>query len=250
MTLNEEISSHFYSWGLQRTVVKKVCSIAFFLAFSFFGCYQMSPFPLRTSASVRRKGSPSSSWRWWQRCYHWPVNTFISVELLTGWVWQVGASWTSVEPVWKPVLNYQNLATWFPYIAIWWINSKVPEGLMITSENSSAARESSRVIILKSRLNSTGHSASTSKVCDIFDRQTHVPNDWWQLMCSNVLQPWAHLNSMMVPVCNITLRPHLKGNKNLVYFSATKVPLKENANRTRAIFGTSFKIFGKFLDIL
>ena len=53
--------------------------------------------------------------------------------------------------------------------------------------NSSATRESSREIILKSRLNSTGHSACTSEVRDIFDRQTFVPNDWWQLMCSNVL---------------------------------------------------------------
>ena len=60
---------------------------------------------------------------------------------------------------------------------------------MITSENSSVARESSRVIILKSRLNSTGHSACTSEAHDIFDRQTHVPNDWWQLMCPRVLQP-------------------------------------------------------------
>ena len=37
LTLKEENSSRFYSWGLQRTVVKKKnCSIAFFLAFSFF----------------------------------------------------------------------------------------------------------------------------------------------------------------------------------------------------------------------
>ena len=48
------------------------------------------------------------------------------------------------------------------------------KGSMITSENSSATRESSRVIILKSRLYSTGHSACTSEVRDIFDRQTHV----------------------------------------------------------------------------
>ena len=91
------------------------------------------------------------------------------------------------------------------YIAIWWINSKVPEGSMITSENNSVARESSRVIILKSRLNSTGHSACTSEVRDIFDRKTHVPNDWWQLMCSRVLQPWDHRNSTTAPVCNITV---------------------------------------------
>ena len=94
------------------------------------------------------------------------------------------------------------------YIEIWWINSKVPEGSMITSENNSVARESSCVIILKSRLNSTGHSAFTSEVRDIFDRQTHVPNDWWQLMCSHVLQPWDRRNSTTAPVrkisqCNI-----------------------------------------------
>ena len=123
-----------------------------------------------------------------------------------GMTW-VGASWTSVEPVWKPVLNCQNLATWFPCIAIWWINSKVPESSMITSENSSPTRESPRTIILKSHLNSTGHSAHTSEVRDIFDRQTHVPHDWWQLMCSNVLQPWARRNSMTAPVRNIILSP-------------------------------------------
>ena len=71
--------------------------------------------------------------------------------------------------------------------------------------NSSAARESSHVIILKSRLNSTGHSACTSEVRDMFDRQTYVPNDWWQLMCSNVLQPWDRRNSMTAPVPNITI---------------------------------------------
>ena len=76
--------------------------------------------------------------------------------------------------------------------------------LVITSENNSVARESSRVIILKSRLNSAGHSACTSKVRDVFDRQTHVPNDRWQLMCSRVLQPWDRRNSMTAPVRNIT----------------------------------------------
>ena len=75
---------------------------------------------------------------------------------------------------------------------------------MITSENNSVARVSSRVIILKSRSNSTGHSACTSEVSDIFDRQTHVPNNWWQLMCSCVLQPWGCCNSTTAPICNIT----------------------------------------------
>ena len=78
------------------------------------------------------------------------------------------------------------------------------KGSMITSVNNSVARESLRVIILKSHLNSTGHSACTSEVRDIFDRQTHVPNDWWQLMCSCILQPWDCCNSMAAPVCNIT----------------------------------------------
>ena len=76
---------------------------------------------------------------------------------------------------------------------------------MITSENSSVARESSRVIILKSVLDSTGHSACTSEVRGIFDRQTHVPNDWWQLMCFRVLQPWDRCNSMMALVRNNNL---------------------------------------------
>ena len=55
---------------------------------------------------------------------------------------------------------------------------------MITSENSSAARESSRVITLKSHLNSTGHSARTSETRDIFDHQT--PCTQW-LMTADVL---------------------------------------------------------------
>ena len=87
LTLKEENSCRFYSWGLQRTVTKKVGSIAFFLAFFFFCRYQTSPFCPRTTASVRRKGSPSSSWRWRWHCYRWLVDTFISVNLLTGWVW-------------------------------------------------------------------------------------------------------------------------------------------------------------------
>ena len=128
-------------------------------------------------------------------CWYFHVSRIVD---RLGMTW-VGASWTSVEPVWKPALNCQNLVTWFPYRAIWLINSKVPEGSMITRENSSVARESLRVIILKSLLNSTGHSACTSE-----DRQTHVPNDWWQLMCSHVLQPWDPRNSMTAPVRNIT----------------------------------------------
>ena len=54
---------------------------------------------------------------------------------------------------------------------------------MITSENNCVTRESSRVIKLKSRSNSTAHSACTGEVPDIFDRHSHVLNDQWQLMC-------------------------------------------------------------------
>ena len=201
----EENRSRFYSWGLQWTVVKKVCSIAFFLIFSFFCRFFFCLLSLRALqlAYVERftllflaMTAASLS----LACWYFHISR-IADRLGMTWV---GASWTSVEPAWKPVLNCQNLATWFPYIAIWWINSKVPEG-SITSENSSVARESSCVIILKSRLDSTGHSASTSEVRDIFDRQTHVPNDWWQLMCSHVLQPWDRCNSMTAPVRNITV---------------------------------------------
>ena len=207
----EENCSRFYSWELQRTVVKKrlfnsvLPRLLFFNFFFFFCYYQTSRFPPRTSASVRRKGSPSSSWRWRLLYYLWPVDTFISVKLLTGWVWH-GSGRRG------PLLNLPGNLSWtakisllgFPYIVIWWINSKVPEGSMMTSENSSVARESSRVIILKSRLDSTGHSACTIEVRDIFDRQTHIPNDRWQLMCSRFLHPWDRRNSMTAPVRNIT----------------------------------------------
>ena len=58
----------------------------------------------------------------------------ISVGLLTGWVrmW-VGRRAPLLKPVWKPVLNCRNLVTWFSYIAVWRINSKVTEGSMIPS---------------------------------------------------------------------------------------------------------------------
>ena len=120
--------------------------------------------------------------------------------MLTCWVWH-GSGRHGL------LLNLFGNLSWTPksrylisYITISWINSKVPEGSMITNENNSVARASSRVIILKSRLNSTGHSACASEVRDIFDRQTHVPNDRWQLMCSRVLQPWERRNSMTAPV--------------------------------------------------
>ena len=121
-----------------------------------------------------------------------------------GMTW-VGVSCTSVESCWESCLElpksryliflYSDLMDQFE--GSWRFDDH--------QWNSSAACESSRVIILKLRLNSAGHSACTSEVRDLFDRQAHVPNDWWQLMCSNVLQPWDRRNSMRAPVRNITL---------------------------------------------
>ena len=67
------------------------------------------------------------------------------------------------------------------------------EGSMITSENSSVARESSRVIILKSRLNLTGHSACTSEVRDIF--LSSDPCTQW-LMTADVLARFPTLRPL------------------------------------------------------
>ena len=89
--------------------------------------------------------------------------------------WELVLCWTCLEIC----LELPKSRYLISYKAIWWINSKVPEGSIITSKNNSVARESSRVSILKSRLNSTSHSACTSEVRDIFVRQTHVPNDRW-----------------------------------------------------------------------
>ena len=176
MNFKEENSNRFYSWGLQRTVVLKVCSIAFFL-----------PPPLGDDGGVVIVGSLILSYR--SNC--WQAGYDMGRDVMH-------LCWTCLE-------TCLELVTWFPYIATWWINSKIPEGSMITSENSSVARENSRVIILKSHLNSIGHSACTSEVRDIFDRQTHVPNEWWQLMCSRVLQPWDRRKLMTAPVRNITM---------------------------------------------
>ena len=155
-------------------------SYVFFLYHSFLPC---------TSASVPRKGSPSTFWRWRRRSYRRPIDIYhISRISMTGWVmfWVV---WRAplLKPVKKPVFNCQNLATWFSYITISWNQFEGSRRFDSHQWNSRAIRGSSRVIILKSRFSSIGHSACTSEVRDIFDRQTFVSNDWWRLMCSNVL---------------------------------------------------------------
>ena len=77
-------------------------------------------------------------------------------------------------------------------------------GSTTTNENSSVGREGSRMIILKSRLKSTGHSAGTSEVRNIFDRHTPAPSDRWQLTCPRALQPRDRRNPMTATVHNIT----------------------------------------------
>ena len=118
----------------------------------------------------------------------------ISVGLL----WQAGFYMTCfvwraplLKPVWKPVLNCQNLATWFSFIAIWWNQFEGSWMFDAHQWNSSATRESSRAIILKSRFFSTGHSARTSEVRDIF---------WSSDLCTQ----W--LMTADVCECSLTLR--------------------------------------------
>ena len=178
-----------YSGLLLKSSFNSVLPRLFFLVSLsnvFFLCHSFSPC---TSARVRRKGSPSSSWRWRQRCYRRPVDTYAyQSDCYDRLSYDMGrAACASVETCLKPVLNYQNLATWFSYITIWWKQFGGSRRFDGHQWNSSATHESSRVIILKSRFFSTGHSAWTSEIRDIFDRQTFVPNDWWQLMCSNAL---------------------------------------------------------------
>ena len=178
LNFKEENTSRFYSWGLERVVVLKVCSIEFFL-----------PPLLGDDGDVVVVGLlilsyQSHCWQAWygmgqgvidlcrtclETCLELPkisLLDFLYCDLMD----QFEGSRRLDEHQWK----------------------------------NSVARESSRVIILKSRLNSTGYSACTSEVRDIFDRHTHVPTDWWQLICSRVLQPWGRRNSTTAPVRNIT----------------------------------------------
>ena len=159
----------------------------------FFCCYQTSSFcitlypsfPPSTSARI---GSPPSSWRWRRRCYRRPVDTYhINRVPMTDWgMTSVGAC-ASVETSLKTCLELPKSR----YLIFLYsdLMDKFESSWRVDDHpwNSNATCESSRVIILKSRLNSTGHSPCTSEVRDIFDCQTFVPNVWWQLRCSNVL---------------------------------------------------------------
>ena len=149
-------------------------------------------FPLCTLASVHRKGSPSSSWQWWWRFYCRPVDVYhISRIAMTGWALNDMQRAPLLKPVQKHILNCQYLTTWFSYIAIWWNQFEGSWRFDAHQWNRSATREISHVIILKSRFFSTGHSACTSKVRDIF-WSSDLCTQW--LMTADVLE------------CSLTLR--------------------------------------------
>ena len=172
LKLKEENSSHFYSWGLQLTVVKM---------FVFFVAIKRHPSLRAIQLAYVEKVHP-------------PLlvddGGVVIVGLLILWYqsdcWQAGL-WhgsggvVAVSTCLKTCLELPKSR----YLIL--SNSNLMdqfEGSRRFDDhqwNSSATRESSRVIILKSRLNSTGHSACTSEVRDIFDRQTYVPmtDDSW-----------------------------------------------------------------------
>ena len=114
-------------------------SNVFFLYHSFLPC---------TSARVRRKGSPSSSWRRRRRFFRRPVDVYhISRIAMTGWALCVVRRALLLKPVWKSVLNSQNLATWFSYITIWWKQFKGSRRFDAHQWNSCATHESSQVTL-------------------------------------------------------------------------------------------------------
>ena len=176
LNLKEENSSRFifrnYSGPLLKSsfnsVLPRLLFFFFFLSLSNV-LFLYHSFPPCTLSSVHRKGSPSSSRRWRRRFYRQPVDVYhINRIAMTGWALCVVRRAPLLKPVWKPLLNCQNLATWFSYIATWWNQFKGSWRFDAHQWNSCATRESSRAIILKSRFFSTGHSAWTSKVREIF----------------------------------------------------------------------------------
>ena len=157
LNLKEENSCRFIFGNHSGLLLKSSFnSVLPRLLFFFVAIKRLLSFPPRTLASVRRKGSPSSSWRWRRLFYRWPVDVYhISRIAMTGWALydMRRAACASVETC---------LETWFSYIAIWWNQFEGSRRFDAHQWNSSATRESSRAIISKSRRFSTGHSACTS----------------------------------------------------------------------------------------
>ena len=198
LNLKEENSSRFifgnYS-GLLKSSFNSVLPrrLFFFLSLSsVFFLYHS--FPPCTLTSVRRKCSLPLLGDGGGVFIVGLMMFIISVGLL----WQAGIYMTCVmrrapllKRVGKPVLNCQNLAAWFSYKTIWWNQFEGSWRFDAHQWNSSATRESSRTIILKSRFFSTGHSACTSEVRDIF-WSSDLCTQW--LMTTDVLE------------CSLTLR--------------------------------------------
>ena len=119
LNLKEENRSRFIFGNFSGLFLKSSFNsvlprlLYFFLSLSnVFFLYHS--FPLCTLASVRRKGSPSPSWRWRRRFYRRPVDIYhISRVAMTGWALydMRRAARASVETSSKTVLNCQNLAT-------------------------------------------------------------------------------------------------------------------------------------------
>ena len=130
----EENSSHFYSCGLQRVVVRKVCFIAFFLP------------PLL--------GEDGGF-----------VVTGLLIRSCQSYVGRLGMHRLGYP---GPLTHLFRNLPWTPKISLldflyrdFMDQFEGSRRLGDTSENNSVARESSCVIILKSRLNSTCHFART-----------------------------------------------------------------------------------------
>ena len=142
-----------YSWLLSKRSFNSVLPRLLFSFLSLSNVFFLyHSFPPCTLTSVRRKVSPSSSWRWRRRFYRRPVDVYhISRIAMTGLALCVMWRAPLLKLVWKPVLYCQNLATWFSYIAIWWNQFEGSWRFDGHQWNSSETRESSRAIILKSR---------------------------------------------------------------------------------------------------
>ena len=120
LNLKEENRSRFIFRELQRTVVKKFVqwrsSSPSLFFFFFFFCLSLSnvfflyhSLPPCALTSVRRKGSPSSSWRWRRRFYHRPVDVYlISLIAMAGWAIPCGV---------RLCLNLSENLSWTPKIS-------------------------------------------------------------------------------------------------------------------------------------
>ena len=95
----KENSSHFYSWGLQQAVVRKVCSIAFYL-----------PPLLGDDAGVIIACLLILSYQ----SYYWQAGYGIGRGI-------IDFCWTCLETCLELPKSHYLIS----YIAIWWINSKV-----------------------------------------------------------------------------------------------------------------------------